>query len=358
MYKPEDEQQYRQITGTECSIIIGILKNYNVDAKSISILGNDYRISTPDKDLCLKRIRHGREGIERLFKMTEYVINKGFYDLPRYLKTDEGRIFVKYKHCYFYMTDCIDGREANFNDFEELLYCIKTLARFHISASGSDSSIYFETRGNLKNWPHIFMESCSRLGWYKRIIERKNIQSDFDSIYSQNISFYRSLGSAAMELLGKANFHELSNTAEKERHLFINKFSAKNLICLNDGRIFILDISTAVKDTTINSLGKILRKIMSTDTYEWKFGTAKQIIEAYRELVPISESEIKGLLAFIIFPYQFCKLGRKRYEKHKYWNEEKYMRKLNKQISYKEKICNFLKDYTAFYGIEIEHDFH
>lgn len=358
MYKPEDEQQTGQITGTEYSIVLNVLKNYNIEAKRISKFGNDYRITTQDEDFCLKRIRHGRDGVERLFRMTEYITNKGFCSLPRYFKTREERLFVKYKHCYFYMTGWVDGREANLDNFNELLDCIKVLAEFHISASGDDSIRYFETPGNLKNWPLIFMENCSKLGWYKRIIEKKNIRSDFDNAYCLNIDFYRGLGTAAMELLGRADFHELSASAGRKRSIFINKFSGKNLLYLSDGRIFISDISTAVKDTTINNLGKILRKVISSDTYQWKFEIAKDIIETYRELVPISESEIKGLLSFIIFPYQFCKLGKKHYEKHKYWSEEKYMKKLKKQLRYKEKICNFLKDYTAFYGIEMEYNFH
>lgn len=357
MYKPEDKQQTGQVTGTERSIVYSVLKNYDIEVKNISKLGNDYIINTQDNDLCLKRIRHGRESVERLFRMTEYITDKGFCNLPRYIKTKEERLFVKYKHCYFYITSWSEGREVNLNDYNELLECIRTLTGFHISASGSDSVRYLETYGNLKNWPLIFMESCSKLGWYKRIIEKKNIRPDFDKAYYLNIDFYNKLGTAAMELLGKADFHELSAISRKKGYLFINKFSSKSLLYLSDGKIFFPDVSTAVRDTAINNLGKILRKIMASETYQWKFEIAKGIIETYRELVPISDSEIKGLLAFIIFPYQFCKLGKKRYEKHKYWSEEKYLKKLNKVLKYKEKICEFIKEYTSFYGIDMEQTF-
>lgn len=354
MYKPEDGQYTRQIAAAEYNMVLNILKNYEIQIKNITRQKNEYRIDTLQGSCCLKRTRHGKNNVLLLFNMSEYITHKGFCSVPGYFKTKDGKLFVKYKHCYFYLTDFIEGRAANPDDPAELIDCVKTLAGFHASISGTEGAGYFEVQSNLKNWPLIFMEYCSKLGWYKRIIDKKNIRSDFDNIYYFNIDYYKKIGTSAMELLSRANFHELSDITSRNRSIFIKKFSSKNLIYSNEGKIIISDISTAVKDTTINNLGKIMRKILSRDSYGWKFKIAEEIIEAFRSIVPMSDDELKGLLAFIIFPFEFCKLGRRRYEKHKYWSEEKYMRKINKQLKYKDKISEFIKDYTAFYGIDME----
>lgn len=353
MYKPEDEQQSGRISGTEYSILLDVLDNYSIEAVDISKVGDGFRVYTSDGDLFLRRIRHGRDSIQKLSSVAAFLSGKGFYSMPRYVKTRDERLFVKHRHSYYYMTDYLEGTGININDPQELMECLKTLIEFHRCASGIEGARYFQAPGNLKNWPLIFMEHCSKLSWYKRIIEKKNIQSDFDKSYYLNIDLYRNLGMKAMELLNRSNFHILSENAAKHRSIFINKLSGKNLICSKEGKVYILDISTAEMDTATNSLGRIIRKVMKSDNYLWKFEGAGDIIEYFREAIDLSEEDIMGLLAFIIFPFEFCKIGRKRYEKHKYWSEEKYMKKLDKQLKYRDLTLKFLDDYAAYYKIDI-----
>jgi len=54
------------------------------------------------------------------------------------------------------------------------------------------------------------------------------------------------------------------------------------------------------------------------------------------------------MLALIIFPHKFWKLGKKRYVKYKNWNELKYMHKLNRLLKYNELQQQFIEDYLNY----------
>jgi len=54
------------------------------------------------------------------------------------------------------------------------------------------------------------------------------------------------------------------------------------------------------------------------------------------------------MLALIIFPHRFWKLGKKRYLKYKNWTEERYIGKLNKLIQYDKLQQKFLENYIEY----------
>ncbi|MEL7596944.1 MAG: hypothetical protein AAGU01_01940 [Clostridiaceae bacterium] len=87
---------------------------------------------------------------------------------------------------------------------------------------------------------------------------------------------------------------------------------------------------------------------MSKSDYKWDFEKAKKIIDGYNSINRLTKEELKVMLALIIFPHKFWKLGRKRYIKHKNWSEQRYNHKLNKVIYNAELQQKFLEDYLHY----------
>jgi CotS family spore coat protein len=111
---------------------------------------------------------------------------------------------------------------------------------------------------------------------------------------------------------------------------------------------YILNLNGLVIDLQVNDLGKFINRLMFKNSYSWKFDRAKMLIEAYCSINKLDKNELQALLAFIIFPYKFCKLGKKRYVRHKAWDEAKYMRKLGKLTRYNDMQDKFLKEYLKY----------
>ena len=101
------------------------------------------------------------------------------------------------------------------------------------------------------------------------------------------------------------------------------------------------DLDSITIDIHLNDLGNLIRRLMSKRSYKWDFNKAKILIEAYSSINKLDKNELEVMLALIIFPYKFWKLGKKRYIKHKDWDESKYMYKLTRLIRYTPCKINF-----------------
>ena len=101
-------------------------------------------------------------------------------------------------------------------------------------------------------------------------------------------------------------------------------------------------------DLQINDLGKFIRRMMHKSEYQWDFEKALLIMNAYDSINKLTKSEYEAMIALILFPHKFWKLGRKKYTKNKDWNELKYISKLNILIKYNELEQRFLNDYTEY----------
>jgi Ser/Thr protein kinase RdoA (MazF antagonist) len=93
-----------------------------------------------------------------------------------------------------------------------------------------------------------------------------------------------------------------------------------------------------------------------TKKYKWDFDLCRKMIESYCKVRPMSKEEYVILLAMLVFPHKFWKLGRKRYVKNKSWDEEKYGKKLRRLMRDRKFKSEFIYCYINFYRLDIEFD--
>lgn len=330
----------------EKSIIDKVLEQYDFQSTGYSKARSAYKIETTCGSICLKRIKHGRHKPNNGIILVEELTKRDFYNIAKYYRTKNGRGYVRYKKMIFYATEWIDGEESDLNNILEAVNCVKLLAKFHIAANNINTK-NLKIKNNLINWPKKFNENISDLENFQRIIERKRIRSEFDSIYSSHIESFYYRGMIALNFLNTSDYYRLSREASKNKSICHDSFYYQNII-KKDDKYYIIDLDSIMIDLHINDLGKLIRRLMFKKSYQWNFEKAKMLIEAYSAVNKLSKSELEVMLALIIFPHKFWKLGKRRYLKHKAWDESKYMRKLNKLIKYNETQIKFLEDYLSF----------
>jgi len=323
-----------------------VMSKYNIKVIDVVKARSAYKIITDNGPICLKKMRHGKFKAANGCYLVEQLKNQGFQQAANYLKTSEGNLYVKTNNLVFYVTEWIDGEECNLGDFQEVIECSKLLAKFHKSADKINTE-KLKIRNNLKNWPKVFNENLRDLERYKKIIERKKIKNEFDSIYLSNIDEFIHQGLIALKLLNNSEYYRLSKESNERKTLCHDSFYYQNII-KKDNKYYIIDLDSIIIDLHVNDLGKFIRRLMYKSDYKWDFNKAKFIIEAYMGINPLSKNELEVMLALIIFPHRFWKLGKKRYVKYKNWTEEQYLSKLNKLIKYDELQQQFLQNYIEY----------
>ena len=336
----------KEITEKEKKFIKKILKYYKLQVLNIKRVRSVYKVETDHGNICLKQITKNKRKAVNGNVLVEELNKNGFPYVAKYFKTTNENLFVKHNNSYYYVTEWINGHECDLNDLNEAKKCMKLLANFHITTLKIDGS-KLKLRNNLKNWPKIFFGKLSDLEYYKNIIENKNAVSEFDNLYNSTINDFYNMGIASLHLLNCSDYYSLSKNASSQRSICHDSIYYQNIIKKDDD-YYIIDLDSIKIDIHINDLGKVIRRLMFKKEYQWDFYKAKELIEAYSFVNPLSKSHLEAMLSMIVFPHKFWKLGKHRYIKRKHWSEKKYIKKLNKLIDYDASQQQFIKDYIAY----------
>lgn len=339
-------QYVDELTDKEKSMIKKVLENYNFSIIDIFKVRNAYKIDTNMGAVCLKRVKHTKIKVLNSSYLAEELNKHDFPYTTKFFKTKDNYLFAKYKKMYFYVIEWIEGEECDLNDINEACKCVRLLAEFHVSSQCIDTKS-LKIKNNLKNWPRIFNKNLDYLQKIKKNIEKKRLKNQFDKVYKSYIDKFYTMGSMCLQVLNTSDYYALSKKANEQNLVCHDSFYYQNII-KRDDVFYIINLDNILIDLHINDLSKFIRRLMFKKEYQWEFEKAKLIIEAYNSVNKLSEFEIQAMLSMIIFPHKFCKLGKKRYIKHKDWSENKYIRKLNKLLRYNEAQQKFLKDYLDY----------
>lgn len=336
----------RELGEKEYFILLEILKNYDFIIIEIKKVRSAYKVITSSGCYCLKKMKHGTHKVKNGYILVEQLIKNNFMNVARYIKDKNGNFYVTYNGYIFYVTEWIDGDECNLKNMDEAINCVQLLANFHLASKNVDVS-KLKIRNNLKNWPKIFTNNLNEMASYKRLIDKKILRTEFDINYGDYIDKFYSRGIMAINILNSSEYYKISREANEKKTICHDSFYYQNIL-LKDGKYFLVDLDSIIIDLQINDLGKLLRRLMTKKEYLWDFQAAKEIINAYSSINPLRIGELQAMLALIIFPHKFWKLGKKRYVKQKNLSEFKYSSKLNKIVEHCELQDVFINDYLNY----------
>jgi CotS family spore coat protein len=342
-----DQQEFNKLAD--------ILKEYSLQPLKIEKVRSVYKVVTDSRIYCLKKIKlNSYKKSEKGALLSKYLISKGFYNVVRYVKTKDDNYFVKKNHSAYYLTDWIKGREVKADDFEELKKCASLLADFHNASAGftiENSKI----DNNYLKWPSILKTKKEELIEIKAIIDTKKIKSAFDSKYSSLIDEFTNNIDVSLDLLEKSMYREVAMQANIANSVCHDSFYYQNILLKNNNKMYLIDLDSCIYDISINDLAKFIRRILFKRSYAWEFNIAEELIKEYTNKKPLSKEDYEILLALIIFPHKFWKLGAKRYKGKTKWPESKYLRKLKRIVRMNEKQNEFIAKYlNCFINKEIK----
>ncbi|QGU95183.1 CotS family spore coat protein [Clostridium bovifaecis] len=330
----------------EGELVTRVLDKYGFKVLSYGKIRSVYKVKTNKGTICLKKFKHGKYKASNGSFLVQELYKNDFFNTPNYICTKNKNLFVKYKSLFFYVTEWVDGIECDLSEINETKNCAKLLARFHLATHKIDCE-KLKIRNNLRNWPEVYKNKLYDFNKYEKIIASKMIKNTFDIVYRDNIQKFYNIGLITLTILNNSKYYKLSEIANKEHTICHDSFYYQNIIKKED-RYYIIDLDSIIIDLQVNDLGKFIRRLMYKSSYKWEFKKAEEIIESYNTVNKLSKDELEVMLALIMFPHKFWKLGKKRYFDFKNWNEKKYVHKLNKIIKYGELQQKFLEDYIQY----------
>lgn len=330
----------------EIQMLNKVLDHYNFDIMHIEKIRSVYKLQTSLGNICLKQMKHGEIKCRNGYILSEELKKLGYNNVVKYLKTKDSKIYVKYKKYYFYATEWINGTECDLDDINEAVRCSKLLADFHKAASKTCKDS-LKLKNNIKNWSQIFNSNLADIQSFKKKIKEKKLRDEFDLLYLSYVDDFYQRGLLALDYLKQSNYNNLVKSTDVNKAVCHNSFYYQNIMKSN-GEYYLIDLDSLIIDLQINDLGKFIRRLMYKKDYQWDFQKAKLIIEAYSSENELTSEELEIMLALIMFPHKFWKLGKKKYVKNKNWSTQKYTHKLKRLIKYFENQQIFFKDYIDY----------
>ncbi|KRQ87032.1 Spore coat protein S [Caloramator mitchellensis] len=349
MHKTRIIKKNTYLNEKEFTKISKILKNhYNLVPTEIEKVRSVYRITTDKGKYCLKEFKHNDKKAIIGFYLTKHLQENGFNGIAEYYKTKSDLECIKEHGRYYYLTSWIDGRECNFENFDELKSSLELLADFHQKAKGFYLS-KVKINSNYNKWQKKLNLMIEDLKLFKKIILQKRVKTSFDIKYFDMVDYYLNIANKALEKFKSTAYTKVCDKAREQKFICHDSFYYQNLLIDKNDKLYLIDLDSIVYDIPIYDLAKFLRRTLNKSLFYWDFGITEKLIRFYEKNRHIEDEEYEIMLGFLMIPHRFWKIGRKRYFKHKEWSEEKYNKKLEKEIRLKDKREEFFDKFKNYF---------
>lgn len=323
-----------------------ILSKYNLTILDIEKTGFDNKISTDRGYIALRKTKKNKNKILMENIISKELRKNNFTNTKKYFETHDGYLFVKNKNSIFYTEALIDGQYCDFNNLSDACKTLQLLAKFHLAGSNINHN-KLSLKNNLSNLPKEFSQDLVVLEKCKRILHRKKVITEFDTLYEKYIDELYKIGVTSLNFVNSTDYYKLVEKANRNKTICLNKIHANDFV-KNGSNFYIVNLNNAVIDIRANDIGNFIRKLMYKDQYKWDFNKGKTLINAYNKIDKLDKNEIYTMLPIILFPHKFCKLGYKKYIKHKKWSDDKYLKKLMKLVKFVHVQQVFLNKYIEY----------
>lgn len=344
------------ISQSENKMLSEILKHYDFHVDSVCKARSAYMISTDKGTFCLKRVSHGYGKAKKGYSIMEHLKERGFENIAEYYHTKDGKAFIKRKDAAFYLTCWIEGREISFSSVNEILRCSELLAQFHNHAKDFKAFKHVKIKTHTRKWRKTFTKCRDEIRKFKESIDKLKLKAEFDYTYKSSIDFFIIEAEYAIRILDHSRYSELCDYYDSEGYICHDSYYYQNILLGKDDKLVIVDMESCQYDIPMSDLGKMIRRILTKKKFNWDFDLCRKIIESYCKVRPMTKEEYEILLAMLVFPHKFWKLGRKRYTKNKKWDEGKFGKKLRRLLREMKFKREFIYCYINFYGLSIDYD--
>lgn len=339
------------INKVESKRLLDLLEHYNILPDRITKQDDTFLIVSKTDIYWLRKIKDSHKKALVSLQLNQYLIDNGFNNILEHIKTREGKELLKYNSSYYYLTRFIECRAGTYHDFNDIKNVAVLLAKFHLKSQGYYNK-HIDMDYKSYNW-------SSKLEKYKetfRIImentKNKRIKTMFDILFMDSIEFFEEQLELSVRLLNGSNYNRLLRSSQLKCTLCLDNFKFKNILVSDKEEYYFADLADVKYNMIVFDLCKLLKKTLYRKQYAWEFKYAREIIDNYCSINPLTRDDLTILLSLMIFPKLFYKLGKKRYVKRKKWDENKYLSKLFKVTDYMDKQKLFVEEYLTYYCIE------
>ena len=316
-------------------------ENYDITIFDIIKFKNIYKISAVEGNFCLKQCKYKFSKFKYILDVLDYLKKQEFDNVLSIIETYSEGKYIELNGVYFYMTKWLESRELNYSNYYDVIRASQNIANFHNYTKGYKPSQNILPDSRWMKWIDLFNSKLSDIISFKELLQDRNDLNTFDKIYLENVNKNVDLAMESIEVLYKFEYEKIINEHSKLGYICHHDLANHNLLIDSKGKIYFIDFDYVILDTYLHDLGSFINRCLKLGNWnEHKFN---MVINSYRDVKYLPRREILLTLSFILFPYDFWQIGIQRYRESIGWDNEKFLKRLNRSENDKDDRTYFIR---------------
>ena len=309
-----------------------------------SIVKDSAKIETNSGTKCIKRLNYNMERLMYIYEVKEYLVKNGFPFVDRFLLSPKENPYAEYNNGLYSLTNCIEGKECNFDNIIDIKIAVESLARLHYSALGFSPSEGVKPRSEIGKLPGTLKKRSEEMLKLKKIAQKGKTR--FDYLFMENVDFFIGKSLSSLKSISCSTYLCLVEKADKNREICHRDYSYHNLIFNKEGNLCVINFDYCCFEIRVCDIVSFLRKIMCE--CKWSVELALNVINWYDAINKLDQNEIKVIFALLEFPQKFWRIANRHYNSRRTRPETGFYNKLSDVIAEKECYVDFLNKFREY----------
>jgi CotS family spore coat protein len=266
-------------------------------------------------------------------------IKKSFDRVLDFVPSTDNKPYTIWKNDIYCIMDLVPGRECDFNNPIDLGTAAKGLGELHKASAG------FKAEHKAKNLAgrtlDIFQRRLQEMEFFKSLANLHECKTEFDSIFLENEKYHVNEIKQSIKLLETIDFDRLC--AEDNKVVLCHHDLAYHNILINDDKAYFIDFDNSIVDLKVHDLCNFITKSIKNFAFDCERATS--ILYDYCSENSLTKEEIQVLYGMLYFPEDFYTISRDYYTRRKDWEDEVFIDRLRKKVSFKEDRSEFLEEF-------------
>lgn len=237
------------------------------------------------------------------------------------------------------LKDWQEGRECdtgNPSDVELAVAHLADLHRIMVWPQPEEERQYVEER-----LTEVWKRHNRELKKVNEFVRKRKQKTEFESLFLKLYPAFAGQAKEALAMLEDSEYEALYRDCVEAGKLCHGNYNQHNIYFLGKKQIFTSNFEKCGYDIPVNDLYQFVRKIM--EKQEWSTRMGRRMLEAYENVLSLSERERRYLKIRLCYPEKFWKLANQYYNCKKSCLSCKSGEKLKKLAAQEEKRSVFLR---------------
>lgn len=277
---------------------------YELNVKQYRYNRSNYYLETNKGKYILRKVNIPKEQVLFEYEVNQYIHEQDFMQIAKICLNKKKIPYSVYKDKIYIMEDYRDAQETDFKEVEDLKNITRVLAIFHKVGRGMKSQVRNIENASIKNIYEHFEKRHVESRKLRKKVSKLAQKTPFEIMFLKDYRVYEQLEKMALQCISMEDSNKLIGDAKANYTLIHNDYNYHAVSRVAEDEYIINNLDSCVYNIQIVDLANLLTRIMQKNN--WDVDLLKQLVDIYKTYRPLSEPELRGLKAMLIFPEKYA----------------------------------------------------